>query len=83
MSEHRMLPRKRVLKAGTIRLLETEIACTVRNVSQTGAAVEAITPLFIPDRFILVIASDGLDRSCRVVWRKEKRLGVTFAEPSK
>ena len=78
-----MLPRKRVLKAGRIRLSDNEIACTVRNVSQAGAALEAITPLFIPDRFVLVIESDGVERPCRVVWRKEKRLGITFAEPSK
>ena len=54
------------------------IDCTVRNLSETGAALEVVTPLFIPDRFTLVVPSDQLKRPCHVAWRKERRIGVAF-----
>ncbi len=78
MDEHRVAARHRVLKAGTISFGGDGIDCTVRNLSQTGAALEVITPLFIPDRFTLIIPTDQLKRPCHIVWRKEKRMGVAF-----
>jgi hypothetical protein len=76
--EHRIAPRRRVLKAGSISFGGGVIDCTVRNISETGAALEVVTPLFIPDQFTLIVQSDGLSRPCHVVWRKERRIGVTF-----
>jgi hypothetical protein len=77
--EHRVSPRHRVLKAGTIEFGGGAIDCTVRNLSGSGAALEVVSPLGIPDRFDLVIIAEQLHRPCRVVWRKEKRIGVSFA----
>ena len=48
MNEHRTAPRKRVLKAGTIEFGGGAIDCTVRNLSETGAAIEIMSPLYIP-----------------------------------
>jgi hypothetical protein len=76
MDEHRIAARHRVLKAGTIEFGGGAIDCTVRNISATGAALEVTSPLGIPAQFTLV--SDGNHLPCRVVWRKEKRIGVTF-----
>jgi hypothetical protein len=45
--EHRIAPRRRVLKAGSISFGGGAIDCTVRNISETGAALEVVTPLFI------------------------------------
>lgn len=78
MDEHRVAARHRVLKAGTISFGGDGIDCTVRNLSETGAALEAVTPLFIPDRFTLIVPTDQLKRPCHVVWRREKRIGVAF-----
>jgi len=78
MDEHRVAARHRVLKAGTISFGGGGIDCTVRNLSETGAALEAVTPLFIPDRFTLIVPTDQLKRPCHVVWRREKRIGVAF-----
>jgi PilZ domain len=78
MSENRIAPRKRVLRAGTIEIGGGAIDCTVKNLSETGAALEVVTPLFIPDRFTLFVPSEQIKRPCQVVWRKEKRIGVTF-----
>ena len=78
MDEHRIATRHRVLKAGTIEFGGGAIDCTVRNVSDTGAALDVASPLGIPAQFTLV--TDGHRRPCHVVWRKEKRIGVTFDE---
>ena len=78
MDEHRIAPRRRVLKAGTIEFGGGVIDCTVRNISETGAALEVVTPLYIPDRFTLVVPSDQFKRPCHVAWRREKRIGVAF-----
>ena len=74
--EHRIATRHRVLKGGRIQFGGGSIDCTVRNLSETGAALDVASQLGIPTEFMLVI--DGEQRSCRVVWRKEKRIGVTF-----
>ena len=76
--DHRAAPRRRVLKAGTISFGGGAIDCIVRNISATGAALEVTTPLFIPDHFTLLIPGDHWQRQCRIAWRKEKRIGVTF-----
>jgi PilZ domain len=76
--EHRIAPRHRVLKGGSIQFGGGSIDCTVRNLSETGAALDVTSPLGIPSEFTLV--TNGNQLLCRVVWRKEKRIGVTFAK---
>lgn len=78
MNDHRTAPRRRMFKAGTIESGGGGIDCTVRNLSETGAQLEVISPLYIPDRFTLYIHSDDFKRRCHVVWRREKRIGVEF-----
>jgi PilZ domain len=67
-----------MLKAGSISFGSGAIDCTVRNISDTGAILKVVTPLFVPDRFKLIIQSDGLNRPCHIVWRKERRMGIAF-----
>ena len=81
--EHRSAPRHRVLKAATIEFGGGGIDCVVRNMSETGAALEVQSPVGIPDHFTLVIPQDHASRPCRVMWRKEKRIGVTFEGEAK
>jgi hypothetical protein len=78
VDEHRTAPRRRLLKSGKISFGGGAINCTVRNLSETGAALEVISPVNIPDRFTLVIEVDHIQVPCRVVWRKETRIGVHF-----
>lgn len=80
MSNKRSAPRKRILKAGKIEFGWGAIDCVVRNVSETGAALEVESPIGIPDRFDLVIPLNRSRYPARVVWRKEKRIGVRFGE---
>lgn len=76
MEDHRSTPRRRVLKAATISFGGGAISCTVRNLSDSGASLEVASPIGIPDVFSLEL--EGGSRRCRVVWRKEKRIGVRF-----
>ena len=76
--EHRIATRHRVLKGGQIHFGGGSIDCTVRNISGTGAALDVTSQLGIPTEFTL--ATDAEHHPCRVVWRKEKRIGVVFAK---
>jgi hypothetical protein len=76
--QRRVMARRRMLKTGSIEFSETAIECTVRNVSEVGAALEVASPLYIPDRFTLFIQSEQSKRTCRIVWRTGKRMGVAF-----
>jgi len=67
------------LKAGRIAFGGgAAIDCTIRNLSETGAALEVTSPVGIPERFTLVIEADHSHVSCRIVWRTERRIGVHF-----
>jgi hypothetical protein len=78
VNEYRTAPRRRLLKRGMISFGGGAIDCTVRNVSETGAALDVISPVGIPDHFTLLIGSDNINFACRVVWRKPSRIGVRF-----
>jgi hypothetical protein len=78
MVEKRFAPRHRVLKAGRIEFGGSVIECAVRNVSDAGAPLDVGSPVGIPVTFTLVLVSDGLLFECRVIWRKERRIGVRF-----
>ena len=79
MGERRDKARHRVLKAGTIEFGGGgAIDCTIRNLSDTGAALDVSSPVGIPDHFSLFVQVDGKHLACTVIWRKEKRIGVRF-----
>jgi hypothetical protein len=78
LDNNRVAPRQRVFKAGTIEFSGGTIDCVVRNISETGAALEVASPVGIPAEFNLFISGNIAKRPCRVVWVKDKRIGVTF-----
>ncbi|QAU38799.1 PilZ domain-containing protein [Bradyrhizobium guangdongense] len=80
MIEQRATQRHRVFKGGTISFENRGIACTVRNISEGGAAIEIDTPLTLPQSFTLSITCDGFVRNCRAVWRNERRIGLAFVQ---
>ena len=77
MRENRIEPRRRIFKDAIIQSNGIGTSCTVRNVSGTGAFVVSDTSLAGED-LTLVIASEGLIKKCKVVWRDRDRFGVTF-----
>ncbi|AWN43130.1 PilZ domain-containing protein [Methylobacterium durans] len=52
--------------------------CLIWNMSATGALIEVEPPSSPPDAFDLVVHADGVVRSCLVVRRTGRRLGVAF-----
>jgi hypothetical protein len=79
IAEKRGHQRHRVFKAGKIGFNRgSVIDCLVRNVSESGALLQVVTPLGIPDRFDLMIEGEKAPRACRIMWRKERQIGVAF-----
>ena len=78
VDEHRTVPRRRLLKTGKISFGGGTIDCTVRNLSETGAALEVSSPVGIPDHFTLVIEPNHIHVPSRIIWRKDTRIGVHF-----
>ena len=78
LERNRAAPRQRILKAGSIEFGGSTIDCVVRNISETGAALEVASPVGIPSEFNLVMSGNIAKRSCQVVWVRDKRIGVAF-----
>lgn len=78
-TEKRTTPRNRVLKGATIAFGGHGVACTVRNLSPDGAALDLADNVSLPASFMLVIEADQFIRRCRPVWSHDKRIGVAFA----
>jgi len=79
MSEARGSTRSRTFKGGSIIFgMAAAIDCIIRNMSETGAALEVESPVGIPDEFTLLVKPDFVKRHCRVAWRSPKRIGVAF-----
>lgn len=80
MIEKRAAQRYRVFKGGTITFNNSGIACTVRNMSAGGAAIDIDAPVTLPQSFTLSISRDNFARNCRTVWRSDRRIGLAFVQ---
>jgi hypothetical protein len=78
MVETRGAQRYRVTKPAQIEYGVDKLACMLRDISTTGAALEVSDPMIIPAKFTLVLAEDGLKLPCTVVRRAGFRIGVAF-----
>jgi PilZ domain-containing protein len=79
MIERRAAQRRRILKQGTLTFSGGGSAnCTVRSISSNGARIEIESPVGLPKKFTLVIASDHFKRPCHAVWSSNQLIGVTF-----
>jgi hypothetical protein len=78
VNERRIAPRRHVLKSAFIVISEKapKLECTVKNISDSGAALQVSTTIGIPKHFYLII--DGTRHHCCSVWRTETKLGVAF-----
>jgi PilZ domain len=83
MSELRKEPRQRTYKAGRIGFGggQAVINCVIRNLSEGGACLSVESPIGIPDNFTLLFDSGEASKTCQVIWRKPKQIGVTFRDP--
>lgn len=78
--DRRRASRARVLKGAIVAFMDRycTVSCTVRSISSFGALVRSDSTQNIPDHFDLIIDLDGTEVACKVVWRKDRDLGVRF-----
>jgi hypothetical protein len=78
-SDKRIAPRHRVFKHGILALNGGgTVDCTVRSLSETGARIDVVSPVGLPESFVLVIETDHFSRHCHSVWSRNKQIGVAF-----
>ena len=78
-SERRIIPRYPTSRPAQISLDGgRRVSCTVRDLSTSGACLEAQDPDGLPDTFMLAIQGMGMRHKCKVAWRTKDRIGVEF-----
>lgn len=82
MEEKRRHQRTEINEPGYVSAGGSVMHCTVRNISQEGAAIDVDNPAFVPPQFRLVLAGDSSTRDCKVIWIREKRIGLAFTKPA-
>jgi hypothetical protein len=80
VAERKGQQRRRTLKPAKIVFGRRScvIDCMVRNVSASGACLVLPSTVGVPDRFDLMVATETYPRHCRVAWKDDTRVGVTF-----
>jgi hypothetical protein len=76
----RTVQRTRILRNAKI-ILERRpsmVQCTVQDITSGGACLRVASTQGMPDRFDLTFEQGRTRRACRVVWRTNDSLGVTF-----
>lgn len=58
--------------------LSAPIDCLVWDQSESGAQIELESIAGVPDHFILLMTAYARPRACAVIWRKDRKLGVSF-----
>ena len=77
--ERRVAARKRILKSGMVVLRESALPCKIIDLSDMGAGLALSGASHIPNFFTLLIP-DYAPVFCKIIWRRQERLGVTFRE---
>jgi hypothetical protein len=78
MADQRKVPRRRILKSGTIILgKKAHLPCLVRNLTEAGACLEVQATFEIPSVFLFDMPG-RLPQTCKVIWRNDRQLGVHF-----
>ncbi len=53
--------------------------CAIIDVSEGGARIAVLASEIVPDEFLLSFsASSNVSRRCKVAWRKDEDIGLTF-----
>jgi hypothetical protein len=78
LAEARNARRRRVMELALIRYGEMSVACVICNLTEEGAALDVGPQSDIPDQFSLLVVAKKKSYSCNIVWRKNRRIGVSF-----
>lgn len=77
-TDKRRASRRNVRRTARIAFARQSLTCMVRDISATGASIEAKDVAAIPDQFRMRIEMESAERRCAVVWRKPTRIGIEF-----
>jgi hypothetical protein len=81
MAEARIAPRVKCDKPAIAEYGGDKYPCIIRDLSSSGAAIEFPDPVKaipIARGFNLIMPEDRLKLACRIVWKRDYRMGVTF-----
>jgi hypothetical protein len=85
MNDHRQNKRFRTLKEG--RIIDpqgrTTLDCTIRDISLTGARVQLVSAINIPEDFELLIVREDMIIPARRRWQRGTSVGLEFTGPSR
>jgi len=78
--DRRAIQRTRVLRCAKIIVPRRSpvIHCTVQNITSGGACLKLANTHGVPATFELTFEHGRTRRPCRVIWRTDDKLGVTF-----
>ena len=67
------------IKAMLLRDGKPNLPCTLVDISSSGARLIVDDATEVPNRFTIVMTEQGVPRRlCRLIWRGENDVGVTF-----
>jgi hypothetical protein len=78
VEEKREYMRVEIEKPAKLSFDGTTLSCLIRNLSESGAAIDIENAAYLPARFRLTMLPDRTVRDCRLVWIKTNRIGVAF-----
>jgi hypothetical protein len=76
VDERRVVQRHAVTMPATIASGRRRIACTMHDVSATGASLRLVRRRRLPKEFTLTAA--GSELPCRAIWRRGREVGIAF-----
>lgn len=82
-SEHRKDRRQKQLKSGIIVLNDrrSTLACTIRDVSETGARLKLGSVVNLPEDFELIFVNERKIVPVQKCWHSHPECGVAFTGP--
>ncbi|MGA2895176.1 MAG: PilZ domain-containing protein [Xanthobacteraceae bacterium] len=82
MNERRCVPRTKVFRGAKAVLPgRAPISCIVRNLSTRGAGLQLANSGELPPEFDLTLDTGLKLRNCRIAWRTQTSVGVSFTPP--
>ena len=82
-TDHRSDPRAKQLKSGIIVTngRRSTLACTIRDISTTGARLRLGSVINLPEEFELIFVNDRMIVPVRKCWHTHPECGVIFIGP--
>jgi hypothetical protein len=80
MIERRKVPRTQIAKGAKIASTEEAgvYPCTVIDLTNLGAGIRMFEPALLPTHLELSFDDFRSTRNCRIIWRRNDRIGVVF-----